>query len=69
MNNQIQINPVEVARVALMFLARAQFNASERQAFDAAEALLNAIVTGQVQLVPQAAAAPLPLDQPTETVQ
>ena len=49
-NQQIQVNPVEVARVALGFMQRVQFNASERPAFDAVEAMLNAIVKGDVQL-------------------
>lgn len=49
---QMQVNPVECARMALAFLQRSQFTASERQAFDMAEAMLRAIVEGQVVLTP-----------------
>lgn len=45
---QVQISPTEAAQYALMFLGRASFNRQERHAFDVAEALLNAIVQGQV---------------------
>lgn len=44
----MQVNPVQCAQFALMFLARATFNASERQMFDLAEGMLSAIATGRV---------------------
>lgn len=44
------INPQEAARFALGFLARVSFTASERQAFDIAEAMLQAIANGVVVL-------------------
>lgn len=49
-SQNMQVNPIEAARYALLFLSRASFNASERQAFDISEALLQAIVNGKVQL-------------------
>jgi hypothetical protein len=49
---QTQINPIEAAQFALIFLGRATFTRQERQMFDVADALLNAIVSGQVQLAP-----------------
>lgn len=47
---QHQIDPQEAARFALTFLGRVSFTAGERQAFDVAEALLQAIATGNVLL-------------------
>jgi hypothetical protein len=47
----MQVNPIEAARFALLFLSRVQFNASERHMYDISEALLQAIVAGRVQLV------------------
>ena len=44
------INPQEAARCALTFLSRVSFTAGERQAFDVAEALLQAIANGAVML-------------------
>ena len=62
---QININPVEAARVGLMFLQRVQFNASERQAFDAVEALLNAIAQQRLLLSqPETTAPPTIPDKP-----
>jgi hypothetical protein len=55
-NGQQQINPIEAAQFALIFLGRATFTRQERQMFDVADALLNAIVSGQVQL----ASPPMP---------
>lgn len=57
-----QINPQEAARCALTFLARVSFTAGERQAFDIAEALLQAIANGVVVLAsgPQPEATPTP---------
>jgi len=61
---QVQISPTEAAQYALMFLGRANFNRQERQAFDVAEALLTAIVQGQVVV-----STPQPQPQPTgETI-
>ena len=48
----IQINPMQAAQFALMFLQRADMKANERDAFAVAEGLLNAIVKGQVVLAP-----------------
>jgi hypothetical protein len=48
----VEVNPVECARFALIFLARSTFNAGERQAFDLAEGLLRAIVGGQCVIAP-----------------
>ena len=52
---EIRVNPQEAARMALMFLARADFKRHERQAFDTAEALLGAIAEGTVTLTPREA--------------
>ena len=52
-NNTMQVNPIEAARAGLMFLQRVQFVAAERQAFDAIEAMLNAIAKGEVSLSQQ----------------
>ena len=63
----VEVNPVECARFALIFLARASFNASERQPFDLAEGLLRAIVAGQCVIAPppqQALELPPPPPQP-----
>jgi len=46
----VQVNPIEAAQMALMFLSRAEFKRHERQSFDLAEAMLNAIAQGQVVL-------------------
>jgi hypothetical protein len=54
---QVQINPAEAAQYALMFLGRASFTRQERQMFDVADALLNAIASGRVRLVDD---SPLP---------
>lgn len=50
----IQINPQDVARAALMFLGRADFKSAERQTFDMVEALLGAIVRGEIVLTQRA---------------
>jgi hypothetical protein len=66
--SQVQVNPVEVARMALTFLHRATFTASERQAFDLSEGLLRAIAEGQAVLMPPPQPqAELPLTQPDAT--
>jgi hypothetical protein len=46
----IQVNPVEVANIALMFLGRVDFKRHERGQFDLCEALLQAIAQGKVAL-------------------
>lgn len=56
---QINVDPAELARTALMFLARADFKAPERRAFDLCERLLMAIADGSVQ-VTQPAPNPMP---------
>jgi hypothetical protein len=48
---QVQVNPVEVARVGLMFLQRVDFRRHERLAFDQLEAMLGAIVNGELVVV------------------
>ena len=48
-----EINPQEAARVALQFLQRVQMTPAERQAYDVAEMLLQAIGSGRVQIVEQ----------------
>lgn len=49
---QVQVNPIDCARFALTFMARADFKAHERAMYDVAEGLLKAIVEGKVQLAP-----------------
>lgn len=51
-NAPISINPVQAAQFALMFLARADFKAPEREAYAIAEGFLTAIVKGNVAVVP-----------------
>jgi hypothetical protein len=46
----VQVNPAEVARFALVFLARVDFKSNERQMFDLTEGMLRAIAEGQVTL-------------------
>jgi hypothetical protein len=63
----VQLNPVETAQVALMFLSRADFKAAERVAFDRCEMLLQAIAQGRVVLAPppgQEGSAPEALPPP-----
>lgn len=48
----VQINPVQAAQFALMFLQRTDMKPTERDAYAVAEGMLNAIVTGQVVLAP-----------------
>jgi hypothetical protein len=45
---QVQVNPVEVARIGLVFLSRVDFRRHERQGFDQLEAMLNAIAQGEL---------------------
>jgi hypothetical protein len=60
---QLQVNPIEVAQHALMFLGRADFKRHERQAFDLVEAMLQAIAAGKVKLAAAPEAQqPLPLE-------
>lgn len=56
----MQVNPVEVARTALMFLSRCDLKPYERSAFATCEAFLQGIATGQLTLAaaPVAPAAP-----------
>jgi len=46
------INPREAAAFALQFLGRCSHRRAEREAYDVAEGMLNAIVSGQVVLAP-----------------
>jgi hypothetical protein len=57
--NTVNINPVQAAQFALMFLSRADMKAAEREPYAYAEGLLTAIASGQVQLMP-AGQAPAP---------
>jgi hypothetical protein len=45
---QVQVNPVEVARIGLVFLSRVDFRRHERQGFDQLEAMLHAIAQGDL---------------------
>ena len=63
--NTVNINPVQAAQFALMFLARADMKASEREPYAYAEGLLHAIAGGQVQLMPVNQAAPAAPEAPT----
>lgn len=45
---QVSLNPQDAARAALMFLARANFQRHERQAFDVADQFLEAVANGQL---------------------
>jgi len=47
---RVQASPAEAANYALQFLGRAMFNRQERQAFDLAEAMLRAIVSGELTI-------------------
>jgi len=49
-----ELNPIEAAQYALMFLMRADLKPHERLQFAKAEVLLQAIATGQVGIVPGA---------------
>jgi hypothetical protein len=69
-SQNVQINPLEAAQFALIFLGRATFTRNERQMFDVADALLNAIVSGKVQITqPQSAGNELPPPQQPEALQ
>lgn len=46
----VSVNPQEIARTTLMFLARAEFRKHERQMFDYCESMLTAIAEGRVLL-------------------
>jgi hypothetical protein len=48
-----QINTQQAAQYGLMFLSRVSHTYAERQWYDDAQGLLNAIASGQVILVPQ----------------
>lgn len=48
---QMQIDPVQTAQAALMFLERADHKRAERAPFDACVVMLSAIARGEVQLV------------------
>lgn len=53
----VQLNPMQAAAFALQFLARAPTTRAEREGYDLAEMLLQAIASGQVSLAPPAQAA------------
>lgn len=63
---QVQVNPIEAAQAALMFLSRADHKVAERERFDLAAAMLNAIALGQVVLAPapQQKPVPVPANEP-----
>lgn len=53
----VNVNPQEIATLALMFMQRVPFHASERVAFDRVEAVLQAIRSGQLVCIAPAPAA------------
>lgn len=57
-DRQVQINPVQAAQYALMFLARVPHTLTEREQFDIASGMLQAIAAGQVQLAQPTTPAP-----------
>lgn len=61
---QVQINPLETARAALMFLARAEMRAHERTVYAQCELLLQALADGLVVLAPPPPSAPASADPP-----
>lgn len=61
---QVQVNPVECARYALVLLSRATFNGQERPMYDLAESLLRAIAEGRVTCAPVQAPEPIPAPPP-----
>lgn len=61
----VQVNPQQAAQFALMFLQRASHTRAEREAYDYAEGLLQAIASGQVILAPPQA-MPAQTAQPAE---
>lgn len=73
----VQINPVQAAQFALMFLQRTDMKPTERDAYAIAEGMLNAIVQGQVVLAPPARAMietpppepPAPIPKPGDAPQ
>lgn len=54
----MQVNPIEAAQLALMFLARVDHKLAERVNLDKAAAMLQAIASGQVILSQPPAAQP-----------
>jgi hypothetical protein len=60
----VQVNPVEVARLALQFLERVARTKAEDHAFDMVWALLNGIATGQFMLAQSRTDAPAPPIEP-----
>jgi len=64
----VQVNPQQAAAFALQFLPRVPHTHAEREAFDMATMFLQAIASGQVQLVPAQPQAQAPaLDAPAPT--
>jgi hypothetical protein len=59
---QKQINPQQAAAFALQFLGRCSHTRAEREAYDVAEGMLNAIMSGQVVLAPPPAMPALTAD-------
>ena len=57
-----QVNPREAAAFALQFLGRCSHTRAEREAYDVAEGMLNAIMSGQVVLGPPPAMPALTSD-------
>lgn len=57
----VNVNPIDCARNTLNFLSRAAFTRNERFAFDQCEAMMTAIIDGQLVLsqAPQPAAPPV----------
>jgi hypothetical protein len=64
----IQVNPQQAAAYALQFIADVPHTRAQREQYDIAVSLLQAIIQGQVQLVsagqqPNAEAAPAPVSE------
>jgi hypothetical protein len=51
-DKQIQVNPAQAAAFALQFLENVVHTRAQREAFDMAVGMLQAIATGQVVLAP-----------------
>jgi hypothetical protein len=62
-----QVSPVQAAAYALQFLEAVPHTRAQREAYDIATSLLQAIATGQVIIAPSAANATAPVQ--TEKVQ
>ncbi|HZO54896.1 MAG TPA: hypothetical protein VFB63_19470 [Bryobacteraceae bacterium] len=62
-NQPIQISPQQAATYALQFLDQVPHTRTQREAYDIAVSLLQAIATGQVIIAPSAANATAPVQE------